>query len=775
MAIAFVLSLLPLIFLYYYSTNSATDMLINTLQSNLKEKAFLVGADIDRYFTQREHDVRVLSQADVLEGNDIESIIQYLTEVIQETPYLDDIDIINPQGIVIASSGAQNEKGKHVLELYPELKSLFSDSQAAKQGDIFVSNILQLDNGPGLAFITPITDDSNEVVIKTLLVEINLDTIKKIVSDFDERVIGNKYVYLVDNDGRVIVTADPKVKLLDFFPDLFVEKNLLTKFSSQGEVGSIIYTDHLGEEVMAGYADMAEFGVNKAMDWSIIAVAPLKDIIEPLNSYKYTLQLITLIAFLLAVASMHFLSRNILLAVLALVDGARKVAGGDFHFRVKDNRDDELGYLAKTINSTLDYLISAQEKEIIATKTKARFLAVMSHEIRTPLAGIIGMADLLTASKLTVEQLSWSRNINKSADNLLHILSEILDQSKLDAGKMLIEQRDFCLTTLITERLEVYIAQMAGKGLECEVSIADNVPAGMHGDQTRIGQILTNLLSNAIKFTENGNISVKVCIKDNSHKLSDNTNTGKDISDSENDLVLISPPKMLSIIVTDTGIGLNKQEIEKLFKPFSQTDDSISRTYGGTGLGLSISKQLVELMGGNIGVESVAGLGSKFYFTLPFIENKNPIIQHDTNKSTGSWIAMRSLNILVAEDTPVLQKIITKVLTNLNHTVILAENGEIAVAKLKSENIDLILMDIRMPIMDGMEAARVIRALSSEKSKIPIIALTADIAAGNIDDYIESGINDVCAKPLKLDELLVAVNKLFDERIHCYHENVEKK
>ncbi|MCJ8294527.1 MAG: ATP-binding protein [Colwellia sp.] len=752
--IAFVLSLLPLIFLYYYSTNSASVMLINTLQSNLQEKAFLVGADIDRYFTQREHDVRVLSQADVLEGSDVPSIIQYLTEVIQETPYLDDIDVINPQGIVIASSGAQNEQGKHVLELYPELKSLFSDSQKAQQGDIFVSNILQLDNGPGLAFLTPITDDSNEVVIKTLLVEINLDTIKKIVADFDERVIGNKYVYLVNNDGHVIVTADPKVQLLDFFPDLFVEKNLLQKFASQGEVGSIIYTDHLGEEVMAGFADMAEFGVNKAMDWSIIAVAPMQDIIAPVDDYKQALQLITLITFLMAISLLYITSRNILSAVAALVDGARIVADGDFNFRVDDGRDDEFGYLAKTINNTLDSLISVQEKEKLATKTKGRFIAAMSHEIRTPLAGIIGMTELLTESKLTAEQLSWGRNINKSADNLLYILSEILDQSKLDAGKMTIEQRDFSLITLIKDTVDIYAAKTASKGLECEMNIAANVPEGMYGDQIRIGQIIANLISNAIKFTEKGTISVTVTLEDSNNQAE-------------------AQDRTLYIAVMDTGIGLDEQVQNKLFQPFIQADDSTSRTYGGTGLGLSISKQLVELMGGSIGVQSVAGLGSKFFFTLPFLANKKPLIQSDDNKVKGRWSAARSLNILVAEDTPVLQKIITKVLTDLTHKVILAENGEVAVAKLQAENIDLILMDIRMPIMDGMEASRTIRALSSSKADIPIIALTADIAAGNIDDYLQSGIDDVCAKPLKLDELLVAINKLLDDRVHRYNVNID--
>ena len=298
--IAVLLSLVPLLFLFYFSTSSARDMLVESLRDNLKEKSFLVGADIDRYFTQRVHDVRVLSQADVLEGDDIPSIIQYLTEVIQETPYLDDIDIIDSRGIVIASSGEQNESGKHILELYPELKKLFSDSQQANQGDIFVSNILELDAGPGLAFLTPIRDDDNIKVINTLLVEINLDTIRQIVSDFDDRVIGDKFVYLVDNDGRVIVTEDQSVSLLGMFPDLFVQHDLLSKFSDQGEVGSVIYKDAAGDIVMAGFADMDEFGVNKAMDWSIIAVAPLEDVARPVDRFQRTLLLFTLAAFLLS-------------------------------------------------------------------------------------------------------------------------------------------------------------------------------------------------------------------------------------------------------------------------------------------------------------------------------------------------------------------------------------------------------------------------------------------------------------------------------------------
>ena len=398
--------------------------------------------------------------------DNIEKIIQYLTEVIQETPYLDDIDIINPNGIIIASSGEQNEKGKHVLELYPELQTLFSDSQMAQQGDIFVSNILELDSGPGLAFLTPITDDSNTIVINTLLVEINLDTIKKIVADFDQRVLGDKYVYLVDNDGRVIVTADPKIQLLDLFPDLFVQRDLLNKFADQGAVGSIIYTDEKGHEVMAGFADMAEFGVNRAMDWSIIAIAPMSEITQPATNLKQALFIFTLLAFLIAIALLYVTSRNILKAVAYLVDGSRKVSSGDLNYRLDESSKDEFGFLAKILNHTLNHLVSVQKEAQQASKTKSEFLAAMSHEIRTPLAGVIGMVNMLSNSKLTAEQLNWSRNIRKSSDNLLFILNEILDQSKLEAGKMEIEKKDFYLGAHIKETVDLFISKIVSKKLK---------------------------------------------------------------------------------------------------------------------------------------------------------------------------------------------------------------------------------------------------------------------------------------------------------------------
>ena len=296
-ALILLLFMVPLIFLFFYASNTASDVLIASLRDDLKEKAFLVGADIDRFYSQRERDVRILSQADVLESDEIDGIIKYLTEIIDETPYLDDIDVINLDGFVIASSGVQNEKGVHILTMHPSLQALFGNVLKAKQGDVFVSGILELDSGPGLAFLTPITDDTNTIVVKVLLVEINLDVVKRIVTDFDERVIGDKFVYLVDNDGRVIVSADPDVSLLSPYPDLTVQPELLANFALQGDVGSIIYEDTRNDLVMAGFADMGEFGVNKAMDWSIIAVAPIADITKPVEGFRNALLIFTVIVF----------------------------------------------------------------------------------------------------------------------------------------------------------------------------------------------------------------------------------------------------------------------------------------------------------------------------------------------------------------------------------------------------------------------------------------------------------------------------------------------
>jgi CheY-like chemotaxis protein len=273
--------------------------------------------------------------------------------------------------------------------------------------------------------------------------------------------------------------------------------------------------------------------------------------------------------------------------------------------------------------------------------------------------------------------------------------------------------------------------------------MAEDLTQSIHADSMRIGQILSNFLSNALKFTNAGKITV--CVEQ---------------EPNDDDSI------MLRISVSDSGIGLSEENQAKLFSSFSQADSSTSRQYGGTGLGLSISKQLAELMDGEVGVESVLGEGSTFWFTVLCRPALHTVEAIDHRKSPDRWNASRALNILVAEDNKINQQVIGATLGKLDHQITFADNGKIATELVEAADFDLVLMDIRMPVMDGLEATKLIRGMNTNKSKIPIIALTVDITTGNIVEYTSIGMDDVCAKPIDLPVLLKSINKQLGEQIH---------
>jgi len=359
-----------------------------------------------------------------------------------------------------------------------------------------------------------------------------------------------------------------------------------------------------------------------------------------------------------------------------------------------------------------------------SSRAEGEFLAVVSHEIRTPMNGVLGMAQLLQMTELTEEQRRYVETIQSSGETLLTIINDILDVSKLDAGKVTLAARPVDLRSVVAEVIDLLKPQAQHKGLYLDTEIDNSVPAWIVGDATRLKQVLTNLVGNAVKFTHHGGVQV----------------FGRILPDAA----------MLECKVVDSGIGITADKTPRLFKKFSQVDSSINRRYGGTGLGLVITKRLVEGMGGTISVESKQRQGSTFTFCLPVAVSQAP------GEATGPTAAPgplpSELRILLVEDNAVNQMLALGVLQKLGCRADLAHDGEEAIAMTRASRYDVVLMDMQMPKMDGVSATRAIRAMENVHQPY-IIALTANAMESDRQLCLSAGMNDFLAKPFKTAEL----------------------
>ena len=710
---------------------SVIHLVEDQIQFGLTEKANNMFDKMDRVLFERYSDMQTISSDPIFlnpkisEKEITDKLISYRN---QRKVYIS-LSYYDKNCIKIADTigFALGEKCKDSIWV----KEVYSDNRISAASDIQYSEELA---NKVILFAAPVLDN-NKNLIGALTASISIGRLHQIISSTEEL---EEYVLidLLDQEGNTIYSNHLPQKKDSVLKQ--TEQEILTN----------------GNNTIYAKANEQGFLDFPGNQWQLFLQYPTDKAFAPIVSIRNKGITIGLILISLSLLIVYFLSKKVIAPLLVLKKAADEFGKGDLEKRVPVFSEDEIGELSLTFNKMASELSSSltelerknQELEKL-DKLKDEFLSNTSHELKTPLNGIIGIADSMidgATGKLQKDSVKNLRMISDSGKRLSNLVNDILDFSKLKNHEIIIQKKPVDIKSIAEMVLLLSRHLLNGKNIELVNEIPDDAPAVL-GDDNRLQQILLNLLGNAVKFTNSGEVKISM--------------------DKSNDLEL-------TIIISDSGIGIPKEKFDSIFQSFEQVDASISREYGGTGLGLSITRTLIELHGGKIWLESEVGEGSKFFFTLPISNEKvksnkieeviirpledNTLYAEESNELILTNESNSKIKILIVDDEPINIQVLENHLNLVNYGVLKANNGEEALSILQKEEVNLVLLDIMMPRLSGYEVCKTIRKTHSS-GNLPVIMLTAKNLVSDLVYGFECGANDYLAKPFQKEELLTRI------------------